>query len=132
MLYNPLNEEIRRTLDIPVYYTGLSQTARVSQPDGTTRKYKISREYKITLDITLPARGYNWYVIDQKKPENEYDKGFNRACKVILDMLGEFNYRMEVRLENENEWLEPDYNYEDSKETKTKTKKLAVVKKQQK
>jgi hypothetical protein len=64
MLYNPLNEEIRRTLDIPVYYTGLSQTARVSQPDGTTRKYKISREYKITLDITLPARGYNWYVID--------------------------------------------------------------------
>ena len=68
-----------------------------------------------------------------EKPENEYDKGFNRACKVILeDMLGPFNYRMEVRLENENEWLDPDYNYEDSKETKTKTKKLAVVKKQQK
>jgi hypothetical protein len=38
---------------------------------------------------------------------------------------------MEVRLENEYEWLDPDYNYEDSKETKTKTKKLAVVKKQQ-
>jgi hypothetical protein len=67
-----------------------------------------------------------------EKPENEYDKGFNRACKVILqDILGPFNYRMEVRLENEYEWLDPDYNYEDSKETKTKTKKLAVVKKQQ-
>ena len=65
-----------------------------------------------------------------EKPENEYDKGFNRACKVILDMLGEFNYRMEVRLENEDEWLDPDYN-DNSKETKTKTKKLAVVKKQQ-
>ena len=67
-----------------------------------------------------------------EKPENEYDKGFNRACKVILeDMLGPFNYRMEVRLENEYEWLDPDYN-DNSKETKTKTKKLAVVKKQQK
>ena len=65
-----------------------------------------------------------------EKPENEYDKGFNRACKVILDMLGEFNYRMEVRLENEDEWLDPDYN-DNSKETKPKTKKLAVVKKQQ-
>lgn len=65
-----------------------------------------------------------------EKPENEYDKGFNRACKVILDMLGEFNYRMEVRLENEYEWLDPDYN-DNSKETKPKTKKLAVVKKQQ-
>ena len=67
-----------------------------------------------------------------EKPENEYDKGFNRACKVILeDMLGPFNYRMEVRLENENEWLDPDYN-DNSKKTKPKTKKLAVVKKQQK
>ena len=65
-----------------------------------------------------------------EKPENEYDKGFNRACKVILDMLGEFNYRMEVRLENDSEWLDPDYN-DNSKETKPKTKKLAVVKKQQ-
>ena len=63
---------------------------------------------------------------------NEYDKGFNRACKVILeDMLGPFNYRMEVRLENEDEWLDPDYN-DNSKKTKPKTKKLAVVKKQQK
>ena len=67
-----------------------------------------------------------------EKPENEYDKGFNRACKVILeDMLGPFNYRMEVRLENEDEWLDPDYN-DNSKKTKPKTKKLAVVKKQQK
>ena len=66
-----------------------------------------------------------------EKPENEYDKGFNRACKVILeDMLGPFNYRMEVRLENEDEWLDPDYN-DNSKKTKPKTKKLAVVKKQQ-
>ena len=66
-----------------------------------------------------------------EKPENEYDKGFNRACKVILqDMLGPFNYRMEVRLENDSEWLDPDYN-DNSKETKPKTKKLAVVKKQQ-
>jgi hypothetical protein len=66
-----------------------------------------------------------------EKPENEYDKGFNRACKVILeDILGPFNYRMEVRLENEDEWLDPDYN-DNSKKTKPKTKKLAVVKKQQ-
>ncbi len=66
-----------------------------------------------------------------EKPENEYDKGFNRACKVILqDMLGPFNYRMEVRLENDSEWLDPDYN-DNSKETKPKTQKLAVVKKQQ-
>ncbi|MFA5814303.1 MAG: hypothetical protein WC865_01595 [Bacteroidales bacterium] len=63
MLYNPLNQEITRTLQIPVYYTGLSNTANVREPDGKTRKYTISRDYKITLHITLPSRGYNWYVI---------------------------------------------------------------------
>ena len=63
-----------------------------------------------------------------EKPENEYDKGFNRACKVILeDMLGPFNYRMEVRLENEDEWLDPDYN-DNSKKTKPKTiRKLTSI-----
>ena len=56
-----------------------------------------------------------------EKPEKEYDKGFNRACKVILDMLGPFNYRMEMRLKNDLEWLDPEYN-DNSKKTKTKTK----------
>jgi hypothetical protein len=63
MLYNPLNEEITRTLEIPLYYTGLSKTADVKRSDGKSKKYTISRDYKITLDVALPARGYEWYVI---------------------------------------------------------------------
>lgn len=64
MLYNPLNEEITRTLEIPVYYTGLTDYASLREQDGESLKYKISRDYKITLEITIPSRGYSWYVID--------------------------------------------------------------------
>lgn len=63
MLYNPLNEKITRTLEIPVYYTGLTNSANVRNSDGKTKKYKISRDYKISLDITLPSKGYGWFVI---------------------------------------------------------------------
>lgn len=63
MLYNPLNEKITRTLEIPVYYTGLTSIANLRERNGKTRKYKISRDYKITLEITIPSKGYNWYVI---------------------------------------------------------------------
>jgi hypothetical protein len=41
-----------------------------------------------------------------EKPENEYDKGWNRACKVILQSIGEFRYRMELRVENDLDWIE--------------------------
>ena len=63
MLYNPLNIEITRKLDIPVYYTGLDKIATVCSSNGVTKKYKINRDYKITLDVSLPSKGYEWYTI---------------------------------------------------------------------
>lgn len=63
MLYNPLSEKITRTLEIPVYYTGLSNSAYVQNSDGKKTKFKISRDYKITLEITLNPKGNDWYVI---------------------------------------------------------------------
>lgn len=64
MLYNPLNEKITRTLEIPVYYTGLTNIANLREQDGKSSRYKISRDYKITIEINIPSRGYNWYVVD--------------------------------------------------------------------
>ncbi|MEI6679005.1 MAG: hypothetical protein WCL21_10390 [Mariniphaga sp.] len=63
MLYNPLSEKITRTLEIPVYYTGLTNSANVRNSVGKTKKYKISRDYKINLEITLNPKGNDWYVI---------------------------------------------------------------------
>ncbi len=64
MLYNPLNEKITRTLEIPVYYTGLSGFAKLRDQDGKTANYKISRDYTIRIETEIPSRGTNWYVIN--------------------------------------------------------------------
>ena len=63
MVYNPLPEAIVRTVEIPVYYTGLDNQISVTNKGvGKPIKYNVSRDYKIKIDIEIPAKGYNYYI----------------------------------------------------------------------
>jgi hypothetical protein len=64
MVYNPLHTEIRQTLSIPLYYTGLTDTAKVREQDGKPFLYKLKRDYHIDLPVTIPAHGFNWFVLE--------------------------------------------------------------------
>lgn len=63
MLYNPTDKEIKKEIKVPLYYTGISKTAKISEKDGKTKKYKLNRDYTVELEINIPAYGNNWYVI---------------------------------------------------------------------
>lgn len=63
-VYNPLEEAITREIRLPLYYTGLTDQASVKEQNGTGTAYKLNRDYSITLTIRIPAKGYNWYVIE--------------------------------------------------------------------
>jgi hypothetical protein len=63
MLYNPLEEPITRELKIPVYYTGLSQTVHVAEQEGSFVAYPINRDYEIVLKVTIPAKGYQYFLL---------------------------------------------------------------------
>jgi hypothetical protein len=63
MVYNPLEKEVTRTLSIPLYYTGKTATAAVSERDGPAKISKLDREYYIELPVTVPARGVTWFVV---------------------------------------------------------------------
>lgn len=63
MLFNPLKEKITRTVKIPLYYTGLSNTAIVKDKDGLEKSYMLNRNYEIEFTFTLPADSYAWYII---------------------------------------------------------------------
>ncbi len=64
VFYNPLPAEATRTVRLPLYYTGLKQTARIRREDGPWRTVTLDREYGATLRITVPAKGCTWYVIE--------------------------------------------------------------------
>lgn len=64
-VYNPLNEPITRTIKVPLYYTGLTDSAVVKEQNGEGKRLRLNRDYTIELTITIQAKGYNWYVIEK-------------------------------------------------------------------
>ena len=63
-VYNPLEVDIEREIRVPLYYTGLTDKAVVKEQDGKAMKYTLNRDYSITMTVKIPAKGYNWYVIE--------------------------------------------------------------------
>ncbi|HLK57204.1 MAG TPA: hypothetical protein VKU00_11595 [Chthonomonadaceae bacterium] len=63
-LYNPTDQEITRTLRLPLYYTGLTETAHIRERDGKLVTYRLDRQYNVTLTVKIPARGFTWLLIE--------------------------------------------------------------------
>ena len=64
MVFNPLDEAITRTITVPLYYTGIQNVAMVSEKGHKAMAYTPDNERNIQLSISLPARGFSWFVIE--------------------------------------------------------------------
>ena len=64
MLYNPTRTVQRMTLKLPLYYTGLSEIAKVREKGGESKCYKIDRYYNIEIPIEMEARSVSYLVIE--------------------------------------------------------------------
>ncbi|WP_199748300.1 alpha-galactosidase [Pedobacter sp. KBW01] len=64
MLYNPTKEKIVRTIKVPLYYTGLTDIARVKEKEGSFKNYKLNRDYTVDLTFTIAPESYTWFVIE--------------------------------------------------------------------
>ena len=63
MVFNPTNDPINTILPLPLYYTGLTDVAQVSEQENGWQNYTLARDYHIDLPISLPALGITWYQI---------------------------------------------------------------------
>ncbi|GJM31389.1 MAG: hypothetical protein DHS20C18_03900 [Saprospiraceae bacterium] len=66
MIFNPLNETVVQEIEVPLYYTGLTDKVAVSHEDAKTIPYQLNRDYKIHLNVEVPANAYTWYVISKQ------------------------------------------------------------------
>ncbi|MCW5943547.1 MAG: hypothetical protein KIS66_15050 [Fimbriimonadaceae bacterium] len=64
VLYNPLSERINRTIELPLYYTGLSDRAKVRVEGGRARSYRLDRDRRISVKVGIPAGGMTWLTIE--------------------------------------------------------------------
>jgi hypothetical protein len=64
MFFNPTDEEMEREITLPLYYTGLTETASIREKEGASKTFKLNRDYSVKVKIIIPANSYNWLVIE--------------------------------------------------------------------
>lgn len=64
MIFNPTNQKIEKEIKIPLYYTGLTKTAKIREKDGIIKNYTLSRNYEATIKLSLPPNAYSWWVVE--------------------------------------------------------------------
>ncbi|PVD52168.1 alpha-galactosidase [Terrimonas sp.] len=63
MLYNPLKEKITRTIQLPLYYTGLKQTATLSKEGKQKQAVQLNGKHEAEFTFALEPESYTWYTI---------------------------------------------------------------------
>jgi hypothetical protein len=63
VVFNPLDHEVTRTLDLDVYYTGLESRVRVSSMGEAETEHALHRSTRLHLPVTVPAGGLFWATL---------------------------------------------------------------------
>ncbi len=63
LLFNPTQEAIQRKIKIPMYYSGLSGKATFVEKGKTIRQLSLDPKGDASLDVSIPAEGYTWFVV---------------------------------------------------------------------
>ncbi len=64
LLFNPGKKKITRTIDLPLYYTGLGQSAKIRNAGKALVTYSLKRNYSVQFTFTLEPESYQWYTIE--------------------------------------------------------------------
>lgn len=65
MVFNPLDHAVAKTLKLPLYYTGISDSARIREKEGQPVEYVLDRGYNVDVPVGVPARDCTWLVIER-------------------------------------------------------------------
>jgi len=63
MVFNPTNGDLKSTIQVPLYYTGLSNEV-VIRKDDQTMSQRLDRNFEIGIEVTVAAQGYSVYFFE--------------------------------------------------------------------
>ncbi|MFT7034371.1 MAG: hypothetical protein ACJA2S_002885 [Cyclobacteriaceae bacterium] len=64
MYFNPTDQAIKKTVKLPLYYTGLKDKASIREQEGDSKTYTLNRDYSVDIEIEIPAAGNTWLTIE--------------------------------------------------------------------
>lgn len=62
-VYNPRDHDVRKTIKVNVYYTGLTGTVDISEADGLPVRTPIGPHGWVEIEVRVPAGGMQWFVL---------------------------------------------------------------------
>jgi hypothetical protein len=63
MVWNQTPQRRSAVLRVPLYYSGLESTAKVSFEGGTTQEFTLARDFSIALNVSLAPMSFTWVLI---------------------------------------------------------------------
>jgi hypothetical protein len=64
MVFNPTNKTIEKPLTLPLYFTGISDKARIRDKEGEVITYSLDRNYRVEIPVKLAPKSFTWFVIE--------------------------------------------------------------------
>ena len=64
MVFNPTHQPIRANLTLPLYYTGISNTAYIREQEGSFQKYTLDRRYNTDVFVDLGPMAITWFLVE--------------------------------------------------------------------
>jgi hypothetical protein len=64
VVFNPLAEPVERTIRVNLYYTGLTDAARIREREGAERTVKLDRGYSVNVPVRIGPQDMTWFVIE--------------------------------------------------------------------
>ncbi len=65
MIYNPTPSEQSTVLRLPLYYTGLTDKARIREREGISEEYTLDREYSVEIPVRMGPRSITYFVVEE-------------------------------------------------------------------
>jgi hypothetical protein len=63
VIYNPSDHELTQEVELPLYYSGLRDRAKIAHEGGEPVEIALTRDFKARVTATVPARSCTWYVV---------------------------------------------------------------------
>jgi len=64
VVFNPLKKPVDRTIRVNLYYTGLTDTARIRREEQESETCRLARDCTVDIPVKIGPESFTWFVLE--------------------------------------------------------------------
>lgn len=64
MVFNPTMDRVSTSLNLPLYYTGLTDVATISEQGSDPKTFSLDRAYNVEIPVDLKPLNITWFLVE--------------------------------------------------------------------